>query len=463
MSQLIKKSLRKQILFSFLLFCISVNLISQNAIGSYTIQKFDLKNSVFRADALPLKESVPMDEGITNSRFVNGVGGVSFDQMAVPGKDLNISSIKLNYNAKAFDGQRLELFVNGRSVKAELPDWQLIPIARYTASPYYSCVTLFGNLENKTIQKQVTDKKGRIINYHPAFDNTLLGIRLLYMDMLLGYNFTSTLPESSKGGYILGEGESAPDIDANQNGAFYLSQYVIKQQNKYMLTFRSYIISDYSRTIDFNIKNDTIVLTGFPYYFCWKFNSDDKDYDINKLARQLSSDYNKIILDLSKAAGGNTPRQWLIDKMISVSKRYEGNYSFYSEGTFVDLLKLKSVDEKKKFLEKYEPGSLFDMIIKTEAYMDRDSVVYLKGLSDDISSGPELFNAANPAVWKATVNTMRYAAFFRYIKNNFPDAWIDFVSQLSGIIPEPVVYSPTIMYDTADKDLAKLIGDKNNK
>jgi hypothetical protein len=283
------------------------------------------------------------------------------------------------------------------------------------------------------------------------------------MDMLLGYNFTSTLPESSKGGFILGKGESSPDLDANQNGAFFLSQHVIKQQNKYMLTFRSYIISDYSRTIDFNIKNDSIVLTGFPYYFCWKFKSDDKDYDINKVAQELSSGYNKIILDLSKTTVNATPAQWLIDKLISVSKRYEGRYSFYSEGTFVDLLKLKSDDEKKKFLEKYDPGSLFDIIIKTEAYMDRDSVVYLKGLSDDISSEPGLFEAANPAVWNATVNTMRYAAFFRYVKKEFPDAWLAFVNQINGIIPEPVVYSPTIMYDTANKDLAKLIGDKNNK
>ncbi len=330
-------------------------------------------------------------------------------------------------------------------------------------STYFSCVTLFGNLNNKTTQKLVTDHGGRIINYHPAFDSTLLGIRLLYMDMLLGYNFTSTLPESSKGGYILGKGESSPDIDANENGAFYLSQHVIKQQNKYMLTFRSYIISDYSRTVNFGIKNDSIILTGHPYYFCWKFNSDNKEYDINKVAQELSSNYNNIILDLSKTAGNASARQWLIDKMISVSKKYEGNYSFYSEGTFVDLLKLKSGDEKMKFLEKYEPGSLFDMIIKTEAYMDRDSVVYLKGLSDDISAEPDLFQAANPAVWKAVVNTMRYGAFFRYIKQNYPDTWAVFSNQIKGIIPEPVVFTPTVMYDTSDKELAKLIGDKNNR
>ncbi len=128
-----KKPVGQQIMFIFLLCCISIKLISQNAIGPYTIQKFDLNNSVFRADAPLLKESVAMDEGISNSRFVNGVGGVSFDKIAVPEKSLEISSLKLSYNTKAEDGQRLELFINDKQVKADLPDWQLIPIARYAA------------------------------------------------------------------------------------------------------------------------------------------------------------------------------------------------------------------------------------------------------------------------------------------------------------------------------------------
>jgi hypothetical protein len=89
--------------------------------------------------------------------------------------------------------------------------------------------------------------------------------------------------------------------------------------------------------------------------------------------------------------------------------------------------------------------------------MDSDSIVYLEDYSELISSKPELFEAMNPAVWNATVATMRYAAFFRYVKTNFPQTWLAFYNQVKQIDPDPRITTPTVMYDPYSKTLEDAI------
>jgi hypothetical protein len=436
---------------------------SQQNLGRQTILQFDANNSLLKPDAPPLTESIPMEIGGKNAPFLSGVGGVSFDQLALPLTNTSIKSMQINYNGNAVDGSRLKLVINNKPVRVNLPDWMLVPIAKYADSPYYSCFTLFGKLKDKTLEKQVTAKKGRVMNYHPSFENTLIGMRLGYMDMLIVYPFANDLPKNSNGNYILGKGEIQPNTEANNNGAYFLSQHFAGVQNKYNLTFRSYVISDYTRKITFDIIKDSLVINGTPYYYCWKFNGDRQDYDINKVVRDISSRYKQQIAELSKSPGNQTSRDWIIDKVISVAKRYDGNFGFYTDGTFIDLIKLKTDDEKKQLLSKYAPESMFQMIVNTEAYMNRDSVIYLKEFSDDVSSKPELFEAANPAVWNATINTMRFAAFFRYVKKNFPENWRSFVDQVKQLDPEPRIVTPTIMYDPANKEIKQAVANRKNK
>jgi hypothetical protein len=439
------------ILLSILFF--SLHIFSQENLGPQTITQFDIENSVLRPDAPTLTESIPMEIGIDNQLFLSGVGGVSFDQVALPESGFSINSVQLNYNKNAQNGSRLELTVNNHPASVYLPDWLLIPLAKYSESPWYSCVTIFGKLNNKTLEKLIVDHKGRVINYHPSFDNTLLGIRLLYMDMLVGYEFTHELPKNSIGEYILGLGEVEPNHAENHNGAYYLSQHFNEIQNKYNQTFRSYIISDYSQKIHFNVVNDSLIIDGFPYFYCWRFNYDIKGYNINDVAESIATKYNKQISELS----GQTPEDWMIDKLIALSKKYDGKYGFYTSGTFIDLVKLQSDTEKRQFLEKYYPESLFQMIVETEAYMDSESIIYLKEYSDDVSAKPELFEAANPEVWNATVYTMRFGAFFRYIKSNYPLEWSAFIDQIQSVDAQPRVKTPTAMYNTGDTEVENAI------
>ena len=92
-----------------------------------------------------------------------------------------------------------------------LPDWQLIPIAKYADdNEYNACVSLFG--------PKPTLSKYDII-YHKAFKNTLLGLRLFQMDILLkDLDSFWDIPQLG-GQVILGTGEvRATEPDNSPSG-----------------------------------------------------------------------------------------------------------------------------------------------------------------------------------------------------------------------------------------------------
>lgn len=434
-------------------------LLSQQHLGRQTILQFDANHSVLRAPAPALEVTTPMSHGRSSSVFLGGVGGVSFDQVALPEGNLAVSQLSLQYEANEADGHRLSLVVNDRPVRVYLPDWLFAPIARYADSPYYSCVTIFGALEDQELQQTLEENKGRVINYHPSFVNTLLGIRILYMDMLVGYPFTTDLPKSEQGIYLLGTGEQPPDVYANNEGAYYLSRYLNAADDQFNDRFRSYVISDFSRKITFNIMHDSLILSGLPYYFCWKFNRDRQGYDIQQVADRIADKYNNEIDRLAKGTESIEARNYLIGQLIRLGRKYEGNYSFYQDGTFLEMMAVASEEGKKDFLNQYDTESLFRMATQTEAYMDADSIVYLHDYSDYMSARPDLYEAMNPAVWKATVTTMQFAAFFRYIKQNFAEEWKDFITQVEKIDPEPRIFTPTVMYDPENEILKQAVTD----
>jgi hypothetical protein len=439
------------------IFLYSIHSWSQLGIGRQTIMQFSPTHSVLRAPAPYLMQPVTMDRGRSNPQFLNGVGGVSFDQVAKPGQNLAVRSLSLKYLAEGVDGERLELIINDKKVEVCLPDWLLVPIANYAESHYYSCITLFGALEDREVQKLVTDNEGRVINYHPALDNMLLGIRLAYMDMLVMFPFATDLPRNREGEYILGTGETDPDLQTNQEGRSLLSQHMMAVDNKHRVKFRSYVVTDYTRNIQFNVIRDSLTISGNPYFYCWRSNRDRQDYDNDHVANEISAKYNNEVNTLRGNGDDSRVRTWLIQTLIDLSCKYKGNYSFYQSGTFVELVALYLPEEKAQFLEKYKTEALFDMLVHTEAMMQAEGIEYMKQYSADLSARPDLFRASNPAVWNATVQTMRFAAFFRYVRSNFPDSWDVFIDQVRSLDPRPRVETPNILYNAENAELERAI------
>lgn len=432
----------------FVLFFLPQFLSAQANLGRQTILKFDVQNSVLQPKAEMLEESLPMELAKNNASFVGSVGGVSFDQIAVPDPGLQVNEIQLFYNGSQPNGKRLQLMINNQIVNVDLPDWQLIPISNYADSPNFSCVTIFGQLDDELLARNVARNKGRVINYHIDFYNTLLGVRLLYMDMLIGYNFTSDLPKNDKGEYILGLGEHIPNVRTNKNGAYDLSRHFTGIQEREGITFRSYVITDYTQTIKFGITNDSLVLSGNPYYYCWRYKNDVEGYDVKK----VEENYRKKLSTILATKGSSETREYLISQLLELGRKYKGNYNFYSGGTFVSMVNMKNDVERMMLLERYATLSLKEMVYSTEALMDSYTVLELKSYSDAVSSRPELFEKANPEVWYATQNVMRYAALFRYIKNRIPSGWKAYMQQIETIDPEPRIFTPTMMYPSVFED-----------
>jgi hypothetical protein len=187
---------------------LSIPLSAQIAIGQYTLA---------RMAAQPLLESIGAGE--FTGAFLASVGGVAFKEIAHPAPGFSAQSIELQYAPQNRDGQRVVAIVDGQRVQVNLYDWQLQPVARFAQSNEHAVFTLFGKLDDKRQRAEVLENGGRIVNYHPAFENTLLGLRMLQLDNLLaaseGDDLAVELPQEHNR-YLLGPGEPFPDVARNR-------------------------------------------------------------------------------------------------------------------------------------------------------------------------------------------------------------------------------------------------------
>lgn len=399
--------------------------------------------------AIPLKINTSTSEagnGYYDGSFLGGVGGISFDKTATTASGFSINDLAISYNQSKPDGSRMVLTINGNDVNYCLYDWQMIPIARYAESEFTACFTYFGSLEDKNCEDVVLNNGGHILNYHPAFSNTLLGWRLADMDMLILYDFTTDLPKVN-GNYVLGAGEQVPDVYANRDGAYDFYNYLVSVENDLGYTFRSYVITDYSQNLEMNISNDSLLISGYPYYYAWRLRRDQPGFSQQAVYDSIDNHYQTVLNQKLQENPDYYERGLYIDSLIVLSKLYPDSYPIYESGTFIDLVELNTFEEKTTFLERYTTGSLKTMCVEVSANMFAYEVQMLNEFSDRMSAKPEKIAAWNPEVWNATVTTMRTAAFFRYVKENFPVQWQSFLNQVSNLIPEPEVTTPTIIYD----------------
>jgi len=409
-------------------------------------QRVDFKPDIF----LPDSEIAP---SFFSQSVVSSVGGISFGTAAKKDAALEIQSFTFGYKKDKPDGDRLEVVINGKPVAFRVYDWMLKPVAGFSESEFNSCFTYFGKLQDKKMEETVIQNGGHVLNYHPAFQNTLLGWRLSDMDILILYDFTSDLPRVNNK-VILGAGEAPPDVQANNYGAYEFSSYINKIEKKLGYSFQSYIITDISRDVTFSVLNDSLSISGTPYYYCWKYRNSLKGFDINAVGAEIKKGYETTIKEHSGIAFD--VREFFIDSLIAISARYEKGYTLFRAGTFNDLLAISGEAARRDFLRRYATESLGSMAIEVTAQMAAQTPVHLKTFSDRMSGDPEMIRACNPAVWDATVMTMRLSAFFRYLKQNYPEQWEAFAATVEKISIQPEVTTPTVLFDKGHPVLSGL-------
>jgi hypothetical protein len=399
-------------------------------------------NRTFSYDSsVPLESSMP-GGGMTQV-YAASVGGVAFSGIAVP--NITVDSVRLAYDGAQPDGSRLKLILNGSNLTAPVYDWEMVPIAHFADSKSDSCFTLFGSLVDKTRERQVLATGGRILNYHPAFFNTLLGLRMFQLDLLIEAEALPGLPRGRDGQYLLGAGEKVPNVAATERAAVAVSDSVTHIEASLRMKFRSYVVSDYHQKVAFGPKGDELAVTGDPYYYCWRYTSDKPDYDAQAVEQSTVATL-EIQMAAARSSAGPAfqDRDWLVSRVREGLTRYEAGYRFYDAGTVVDLLKLPDSD-RPAMLRRYSTDSLKRLLVDLQSGMESYQVEFMENYSDQLSGRTELLSAMNPAVWDAGTAVMRYSALFRYYKQKDPGGWVRFLKSIENVPVNPKAQTPTVM------------------
>jgi archaellum component FlaC len=446
----------------------------------WTIGKFRL---IIKPKANPpLKERSAGRSSLRSYNFVGKVGGVNFEQVAVPDAETASKTIELSYHKEALDGFRLLVKVGSTTFRPPIADWLLIPIAEFAESDFTSATSLFGEGPD-------TDNF-YYIKYHPAFKDSLLGMRLLQADILLmNPKHTSSLPKRN-GQVVLGHGEFLPMKSPDHVTINTLAKLMNRQKAT------SWVLTDIDAPASFSIQNGEFRLRSFPYYYFWSRNEDaihqyqekEKVYKsrVDAYNRKVTSSKNRVNqfndpVRLYQERGAAyksqvdaynrkvTSSKNRVNQFNDLVSRYNANNASVSK-LKLDRLKaeiqrdkseLNTLDQELKRLKR-ELDTVNAVIQGDKAELDafQQELKRLEMDLEEIESGlvnpmpalthalknqPDLLKNINPVVVKAVYTTAEYASFFRYIKSNHPHTWKGFLQSIANVTIRPAVKTPTHM------------------
>jgi hypothetical protein len=190
--------------------------------------------------------------------FHVSVGGISFEQIATPDNAIAGYPITLRYEKAQSDGKHLKISIGSNinsNYYVNLPDWQLIPLVKYANDTNNAVFTLIGNTNNENLY-----------SYHPAFDSSLLGLRMFQADLLFssyGGASLSDLPRDSNNKLLLADSELR---FKKINKKFEEYENLYQELEDELPYFTSYILTDWGEEIKFGIAGNDFYITGEPYY-----------------------------------------------------------------------------------------------------------------------------------------------------------------------------------------------------
>ena len=194
--------------------------------AAYQFSEYGFSRNDARVDN-SLRVQMSGRTALRSYRFLSRVGGVNFETSI----DLSGISAELDYDMSLPDGRRARIEVNGEEYSLPLYDWELKPIAEYAASNYTAAVSIFG--------EGPESENFRYIDYHPAFEDTHLGMRLLQADILLmdPVTFSEVPLENGRKVYRPGEAKEQ-SLKTRLNGASAIHNMMASE------TYHAWILTD---------------------------------------------------------------------------------------------------------------------------------------------------------------------------------------------------------------------------
>jgi hypothetical protein len=394
-----------------------------------------------RPASAPLRSAL-VRGSLASYRFVSAAG-VAFGGVATPGPTLGPAPIRVAYDRSRPDGQRLVVTVGGAAHPQPLPDWILAPVARYADSPYHACVSLFG--------AQSTDEHFDIV-YHEAFQNRLLGLRLVHADILLfDLNETWRLPRRA-GLAVLGLGEV-------ELGSIDRPSALKVHEALRRAPYRSWLITDSEERIQVDLVGGELRFTGQPYYFFWTSDLDgyrqERDRLVNRAKALRATPELREYLDLFDRLAAMEPRRLEWNRLVGRVKELERIAP--RELTGDQRAELEELDARLQAMEPYRTErarttARLDELRQSAPFREHAELVQgIDAMEPRVDASPataelkELrgaLRAFNPAVDDAVTRTMHYAAFFRYVKQQDPAAWAQLLAALQSADDRPLA-TPT--------------------
>jgi hypothetical protein len=312
-------------------------------------------------------------------RFVGRVGGVSFEA-TMNLKQFAGGAVDLTYDATRPDGSRVILTLGSVRESLSLWDWQARPIAEFADSKYTAAVSLFGEGPNR--------EQFFYIDYHPAFFDRLLGLRLLQADIMLIDPLELRQPPRPSGAnpqkaMPTGGGEPSFDEAKSRQAAIAIRQLMQGQSvGSWVLTD---VDSDVVPTVE--IQAGRVGFRAKPYYFFWRSAEADPTSDQLVRGERLLAQ-----MEMARSRGDVAGVQKTATALLSLRE---------------DLTRVQRVDAP------------------TNALRARQDLV----------------RDLNPQVHEAAYRTALYSALFRGVKQHSPSVWRRFLESVDKA-SVPVVKVP---------------------
>ncbi len=430
----------------------------------------------------PLKVRSAGQSGLRSYKFVGKVGGVNFEQVAVPDDGVDAKNIELSYDQEALNGLRLIIKVDSTTFRPRIADWLLIPIAEFADSEFTLAISLLGEGPDT--------EHFYYIQYHPAFNDSLLGMRLLQADILLmNPGHSSSLPKKN-GHVVLGHGEFLPMKNPDTVTLTTLAKIMNGQKAP------SWVLTDINAPASFSIQNGQFQIRSFPYYYFWSRNEDlfHQYQEKERIYHSRVGAYNRKVLSSKNranqfedpvrlyqetgAAYKNvvdlynlkvTSSKNRITQYNDLVKRFNAHNASVSKLQFdrldseiqSDRVELETLDQELRRLKR--EFETLNAVIKGDQLelkaldqelkrlkieleeIENGMVNPLSTLTNALKNQSDLLEKINPVVVKAVHTTAEYASFFRYIKFHHPQTWKKFLTSIGDVTIRPFVKTPTHM------------------
>jgi hypothetical protein len=390
------------LLFFVLCSCLIYGQSSLNVIDLYHDLSLDEKGRIIEAKA-----------DVGEYTFHAGIGGVSFEAVAVPATSLSNQNIALDY-----EGDNLVVKIGNKIFYPQLPEWQLIPIVKFADSPYQVAFSALGD---------TTDNKGAQCKYHPAFLDNLLGLRIFQTDLLNIPGVLWDLPKNEKGKYILAESENSYIPQKDQ----VLNTKLHEELSGNGRQFTSFMLTDKYTEIVFDMEDNNLTFSGHPDYLFTRNNMDDEK--IAGLRERVEYCY-KEISENAKILLGNQYTSNLNPKtnLSGLRKKLDEN-------------KNKAANNPFPFYRLRDALTELDSLNRLSDKQIGIKFQTLDNFSASFGKNWTLLKKYNYPVYAAVENISHWAAFFRYVKNTHPDNWAAFVEKIKQrkISDAPDVITPT--------------------